>query len=126
MENQTYLFELHADHVEWLKSLSFYEDELTILQKRLAEVSSKNTDQNVKMNVEKFQNQFLIQKNEIDYLRHNINASEQVIKDEILANPTASDHRKTTDNEALRNRAEIFSKLFAEMEEEFNVFVGQN
>jgi len=126
MKKQEYLFDLHEDHIEWLKALAFYEDELQILKNRLGEVSFKNTDQAIKMQVEKFQNQFLIQKNEIDYLKHFINQDEKTISDEIISNPTASDHRKTDDNEELRDRYETFTTLFGNLKEEFNDFAGKN
>ncbi|MCU0324718.1 MAG: hypothetical protein MUF45_05635 [Spirosomaceae bacterium] len=126
MKQQEYLFDLHEDHIEWLKALAFYEDELQILKNRLGEVSFKNTDQAIKMQVEKFQNQFLIQKNEIDYLKHYINQDEKSITDEILSNPTASDRRKADDNIELRDRYETFITLFGNLKEEFNDFAGKN
>jgi len=126
METQTYFFDLHEDHVEWLKALDFYQDEIVIFKNRLAEVSEKNSNLEVKKLVEKFQNKFIIQKNEIDLLRHYIKHSEQDMEIEIKKNPVAIDHRKTTEDLSLRDRVKMFVKLFAELKEEFNDFVGRN
>jgi hypothetical protein len=126
METKTYFFDLHADHVEWLKALDFYADELLIFKNRLAEVSVKNTSSEIKKEVEKYQNMFIIQKNEIDNLKHYIHGSERDMEEEIKKNPVAIDHRKTTENLEIRDKMEMFAKLFADLKEEFNEFVGRN
>jgi hypothetical protein len=126
METKTYFFDLHADHVEWLKALDFYQDEILIFKNRLAEVSAKNSSSDVKKEVEKYQNKFIIQKNEIDNLKHYIHGSEREMEEEIKKNPVAVDHRKTTEDLNIRDKVEMFVKLFADLKEEFNEFVGQN
>lgn len=126
METKTYFFDLHQDHVEWLKALDFYDDELLIFKKRLAEVSAKNTSVDVKKEVEKYQNKFIIQKNEIDNLKHYVHGAERDMEEEIKKNPVAVDHRKTTEDLNIRDKVEVFVKLFAELKEEFNEFVGRN
>ncbi|MCP9768778.1 hypothetical protein EGI22_12700 [Lacihabitans sp. LS3-19] len=126
METQTYIFDLHEDHVEWLKALDFYQDEIMVFKNRLAEVSAKNTDLDIKKEVEKFQNKFIIQKDEIDNLKHYIRHSEHDIEEEVKKNPIAVDHRKTTENLGIRDRYHMFVKLFEELKDEFNQFVGKN
>ena len=126
MENQVYIAELHHDHQYWEKKLAFYEDELNIMKNRLAEVSAKNTDADVKVKVEQFQNRFIIQKNEIDELKHNIHIEEDHLTQNIQANPVASDHRKLADNAPLRDRIITFDPLFESLREEFNEFVAEH
>lgn len=126
METKTYFFDLHADHVEWLKALDFYQDEILIFRNRLAEVSAKNSSSDVKKEVEKYQNKFIIQKNEIDNLKHYIHGSEREMEEEIKKNPVAVDHRKTTEDLNIRDKVEMFVKLFADLKEEFNEFVGKH
>ena len=125
METKTYFFDLHGDHTEWLKALAFYEDELLIFKNRLAEVSDKNSSDEVKKEVEKYQNKFIIEKNEIDNLKHYIHGAEKDMEEEIKKNPVAVDHRKTTEDLSIRDRVETYIKLFAELKVEFNEFVGQ-
>lgn len=126
METKTYFFDLHEDHVEWQKALDFYQDELLIFKNRLAEVSSKNTSVEVKKEVEKYQNKFIIQKDEIDNLKHYIHNSEKEMEEEIKKNPVAVDHRKTVEDLTVRDKMEMFVKLFAELKQEFNEFVSEN
>lgn len=121
-----YLLDLHKAHKTWQEELAFYADDLTILKNRLSEVSIKNTDQEVKKTVEQFQNQFIIQKEQIDILSHDIQVSEDAIEANIKANPVASDHRKMSEKTDLNDRIETFKKLFAEMKDSFNDFVGKN
>ena len=60
-------------HNEALRGLKFYTEELSILQHRLEEITKDNTHIEVMRNVEHFQNQLIIQRNNIDELRHTIN-----------------------------------------------------
>ncbi|MFC3809273.1 hypothetical protein [Lacihabitans lacunae] len=127
MKNEEkYITEEHQDHVKWTKDLEFYTEDLAFLRKQLEEVSSKNTATEVKQEVEKYQNQFIIQKNEIDILNHAINAEEELLVENVVDNPVAVDHRKVEDNVSLRDRVETFAKLFKEMKEEFNTFLAKN
>ncbi len=57
-----YIKNQHNDHITWMKELAFYEDELKIFNTKLQEISAANTHLEVKQNVEKFHNQFKIQK----------------------------------------------------------------
>ena len=65
---------------EWLKGLSFYEDEIYIMENRLAEVAMKNSSFEARQGVEHFQNQFVIQRNNIDELKHDIREFEHHIR----------------------------------------------
>jgi D-ribose pyranose/furanose isomerase RbsD len=125
MSNQMYILDLHANHSEWLRVLDFYKDELQILTGRLSEVSAKNTKADIKVKVEQFQNRFIIQKETLDIIRHDIKAEEQLLQAEIKSNPVAVDHRKMEDNEPLRDRIEIFVKLFEELKDEFSSFAAE-
>ncbi|WP_304236268.1 hypothetical protein [Jiulongibacter sediminis] len=119
---QDYIPELHKDHVEWKKKLAFYDDELRIYKKQLADISAKNTSHDLKVMVEKFQNQFIIQKDEIDRLNHFINVNEDDLEKEVISNPVAIEHRKMDDDKTLRERMEIFAPLFEELKSEFQEF----
>ncbi|WP_341227448.1 hypothetical protein [uncultured Arcticibacterium sp.] len=121
-----YLLDLHKDHKTWQEELAFYSNNLISLRNRLSEVSIQNTNHDLKKAVEQFQNQFIIQKEQIDILNHDIQISEDAIEANIKANPVASDHRKMSEKTDLADRMETFKKLFVEMKETFNDFVGKN
>jgi glycyl-tRNA synthetase len=63
--------------------MKFYTDEITILKNRLGEIASKNNQKDVLAQVEHFQNQLIIQKNNIDEISHIINVDEDLIKKEV-------------------------------------------
>ncbi|WP_305953159.1 hypothetical protein [Emticicia oligotrophica] len=126
MDNQKYITDLHQDHQEWDKKLAFYEDELKIMSNRLAEVSAKNTDSDIKVKVEQFQNRFVIQKNEIDSLKHAINIGEDQITANLKQNPVAYTHRKLEDDTELRDKMQVFEPIFDSLKEDFTRFAAGN
>ncbi len=124
--NTNYIIDEHQDHIQWIKDLEFYEEDLAFLTSQLEDVSSKNTGSDLKKKVEKFQNQFIIQQNEIDILKHNINKNEEILENKVIENPVAIEHRKMEDDLSLRDRVETFARLFKEMKAEFNSFLAAN
>jgi hypothetical protein len=120
---KTSIYSQHYDHTQWLNALAFYKDELAIMQKRNAEVASKNTSKEVLQMVEHFQNQFIVQKNNIDVLSSHIKKDEKVIEANINHNPIAVDHRKTEDHTSERNEMASFEKNFEELRAEFKGFL---
>lgn len=122
---KTSIYSQHHDHSGWLKTLEFYNDEISIMQKRLEEVNSKNTSVDVRKSVEHFQNQLIIQKNNSDDLRRHIRREEQDLQGMIKQNPVAVDHRKAEDHTDERGKMEHFEKNFNELRKEFNTFLSE-
>jgi len=67
----------NVDHIQndWLRVLDFYKSEISILRKRLTEIAGKNTGHEVNKGVEHFENQFKLQDENIDFLKHDINSN---------------------------------------------------
>jgi hypothetical protein len=125
MSTQKYLTDLHHDHKEWLNVLSFYEDDVKTMRKRLEEVASKNSDREMHGWVERFQNKLIIQSEQIDILKHDINDCESEIIKNVEDNPTASDRRKIDDHTELRDRFQTFELLFNKLRKDLNAFVAK-
>ncbi|HOY41275.1 MAG TPA: hypothetical protein PLX60_05395 [Chitinophagales bacterium] len=125
MPEQKKLAELHHDHREWKNVLSFYEEDISTMKKRLEEVASKNTDREMHGWVERFQNKLIIQSEQIDILLHDINACEDNIIKNIENNPVASDKRKMDDHTELRDRFQTFELLFNKLRKDLNAFVAK-
>lgn len=125
MSKSELISEQHKENVEWTSKLDFYKDEIEILQKRLEEIASKNTQKEVLTSVEYFQNQLIIHRNTIDEIQHGVNLSEDAIVSEIKKNPVASDHRKMEYHQAEKEEIQILEKTFKELREEFNRFVSK-
>lgn len=110
---------LHFEHEKWKNQLAFYQDELKTYRSRLEEISERYTDNEVLRGLEKYQNQFIRQNEVIDILIHDINRHETVLVDSVLDNPVASDHRLFDDHGGLRDRMEMFLKIYNELKLEF-------
>lgn len=119
------IYTQHEENKQWMNSLMFYTDDIKIMKGRLAEVAAKNTSKDVLAQVEHFQNQFVIQSNNIDTLKHEINLSNDAINKDINHNSTAVDHRKIQDHTTVRESMESFEKNIKGLRSEFNEFIGK-
>lgn len=119
------IYTQHEENKEWMNSLKFYTDEIKIMQGRLAEVAAKNTSKEVMAQVEHFQNKFIIERETIDTLKHEINLSNDTINKEVRKNDTAVDHRSIADHSAIRQNMESFEKTISALRSEFKEFVAK-
>lgn len=67
----------HVDnmHNQWLRNLNFYKTEVSILKGILTEIAGKYTGGEVLKDVERFENQFKVQMNNIDTICHDIHTN---------------------------------------------------
>lgn len=126
MENKMHMSELHSEFISWIKSMLFYKDEFSFLQKRLEEIAVKNNSHEVMRYVEHFQNQFILQKEVIDILKHDLNEEDTRLAEYAKANPVASDHQLFGNHDELKDRFETFEKLYLELKTDFEKFLAQN
>ncbi|MBN8692652.1 MAG: hypothetical protein J0L69_05615 [Bacteroidetes bacterium] len=119
------IYELHEEHKEWLNNLAFYKDEIKVMQNRISEVASKNSSPEVLKQIEHFQNQLIIQRNNIDELCHSIKDHENYLENRVNENPTAVDHRKVNDHPKMRDSYTSFDKVFNELRKELNAFLAK-
>src|ERR1051326_317495 len=120
---QKNVLELHTEHITWLNKLSFYKDDLGILEKRLEEIASKNNGKEVTAMIEQFQNKFILQRETIDILRHDISEHERFINKKI-----GNDHNgaeKMNDHPLHRERVRSFEKGMQELRREFIDFAAR-
>jgi hypothetical protein len=117
-----YLSDLHYEHNLWSNELRFYKEEIAILEGRLKEIISKNTDHEAEAGVESFQNRFDLQRDHISELKHRIKKHEQYLVNYAENHPIAIDHVHFTDHTALREDMERFTELYQEMKKSFNRF----
>jgi hypothetical protein len=121
-DKKVFLSDLHYEHRLWRNELNFYKDELAILQERLDEIVSKNTDHEAVAGVESFQNRFELQRKNLSDLKHKIKKHEQMLADFAESHPIAIDHVHFIDHTGIRNEMETFTDLYQEMKREFNRF----
>jgi len=119
------LYTQHADHTEWMSKLKFYADEITLMKGRLGELASKNNQSDVLAQVEHFQNQLIVQKNNIDELAHTIKVDESSLEKEVNKNPVAVDHREMPSHSKEKEAVDAFEKNFNELRAEFKTFAAK-
>lgn len=110
-------------HIEWKKSLGFYKDELIILNKRLTEIAERNTGKDVMQMVERFQNQFLVQSENIDILQHDINEHITAIAQESLYNAGHINKNQVDTHQVLQERVEQQEIIFNDIKDDFMKFL---
>ncbi len=125
MKTEGKIYTQHAENQEWIKKLKFYKDEISILSNRLGEVAIKNNHQDVRIQVEHFQNQFIIQKNNIDEISHAIKQHEAAIEKEISHNATAVEHRKFEYHDRQKEQVSSFESNYKTIKSNFNQFVAK-
>ncbi len=84
-----YLTDLHVNFKLWENEVVFFQQEIGIYEGYLSEVASKWTDKEVLSELEHFQNQFIIQKNQADILAHDIKIFQENMANYAKDNQTA-------------------------------------
>lgn len=125
MSNHTISHVSHItnEHREWLRGIEFYNIEIDILKKRLAEVSQDYTDPAVKAQVEHFQNQFIIQINNLDELRSAIKKHENHLDNDAANHAQHITKETLSEHETLRENYYGLEKIINELRHEFNKFL---
>lgn len=125
MEKVKTIKELHDEHKIWLNKLLFYQDELIIMAGRIAEVEKKNSSDEVHALVDHFQNQFVIQKEQIDILKHDIRSHELFLEGAIIKNHDSIDQEKFSDHKKHRESILVFEKIFNDLRGELIQFLSK-
>ncbi len=116
---------LHHQSNDWLRELEFYKDDLAILTKRLEEVASANSEQAVLAQVEHFQNKFVMLREQLDTLKHDINAFNHGITEISKTKPDHVDEKIEVVPGALHQKVKNFSHSLADTRFEFNAFLSK-
>ncbi|MBW4360324.1 hypothetical protein [Flavobacterium taihuense] len=118
MEAKKTIQELHEEHKTWLNKLMFYKDELKIMDNRILEVAQKNTSKEARSLADYFNNQLIIQKEQIDNLTHDIKSHELFLEAAMINNPKVIDKESFLDHNKHRENITTFEKLFKDLREE--------
>lgn len=113
-EKKVHITDLHFDNHIWSQRLAFYKIELISFQKRLDEVASKNTDNEMKVEQSHLQNQITIQNEQLDILLHDLKMAETALGAFAKEHPIAIDHQLFIDHKESRERIEAFDKIYAD------------
>jgi hypothetical protein len=120
--NIKHISNLHSDA---LRGLDFYKQEIGILKKRLEEIASDNTGREVAESIEHFQNQFLIQINNIDDLKHRINENIKAIENQVKNSAGFLDQNSADENAGLYDEYLTEEKIINDIRQDFNRFASK-
>jgi hypothetical protein len=110
---------------EALRGLDFYKEEMTILQERLEELTKDNTHKEVLINVEHFQNQLIIQRNNIDELRHAIRTHLGTIAQQLEKSSYFVAENADNQETSLYDQYRVLEKTINGLRHEFNLFAAK-
>lgn len=116
---------LGIDHKEWFSSLDFYDGELKILKERLSDIAMKNSGLDARAGIEHFQNQFIIQKNNIDELRHAAKETNHHVYEDSKEHGGHVDNARIVEFKKISEEIRSFEKIFNELRKEFNSFLAK-
>jgi hypothetical protein len=119
------LTKVTAEHSEWLNGLDFYKEDILILEKRLLELASRKGNFDMSRGIEHFQNQFLIQRNTIDELRHSIREHVSNFGRMVAVEDASKEIPHQHMHESLKDGYLSFEKVMNELRHEFNDFLAK-
>ena len=123
--NNKSIRELHFDHELWLNEMAFWKQEIDILDKYLTAVIVTLTDKASKVEVEHFQNQFIIQRSFINSLKNDVKAQEKLIIElEKDINNRLLQQKKADDEYEIRDKMLTNQKLYNEMKLSFKKWLS--
>jgi hypothetical protein len=121
MHTKEQLMEMHAEHNEWQNKIKFYRGELKTLNDQLGEIVSRKPSPEVMASIEHFQNQFTIQSEVMDIMRHDFKQHENAIEAKQQM-PDSSTPGLNENHETNKERLAQFERLFHELRTEFHGF----
>jgi len=115
----------HNELSDWKKSFQFFKDEISIFNKRLAEVLHRNSKAGTLAQVEQFQNQFILQNEQFDILRHEVHVLEAGAEKNLLLQGKPFSEQALKDQHLLRERIFQAERIFLETKHEFYRFLSK-
>lgn len=121
----TNITNIGIQHTDAIRGLSFYKEEINILEERLFEVASKNNSFEARQGIEHFQNQFVIQHNNIHDLRHKFERHEANMAADANMHMGRVNQVFIEEEQTLLNDYKSLEKVIKELRREFNQFLSK-
>ena len=118
-----YNADLHFEHENWQRELDFWKDELKSFHLRLDELVKRWTDHKVLAEIEKFQNQFMIQEKEFDSLNDQIAMHEKNMASHYEKNEDVLNRTFVIQHLSFREVIETERNLYSKLKKDFFRFM---
>lgn len=116
----------HKELKEWHSGIRLQETEMQGYEKRLSEIAQKNTSAAVLQQVEHYQNRFIVQKEIMQQLKHDIHQQETAIADDVRRDKIIDETDITGHQYFLRERVQSNEKIFVSLKHDFYNFLARN
>lgn len=110
---------------DWKRELEFFKIEIAYLKKRLEEVASKNTSNEVMVEVEHFENKFKIMSLHVDELHHDVNLKNESLLKEAAEKPKYINVKMIESDENLIDLMNYTSSDYYSTKKEFYIFLSK-
>lgn len=125
MQTQKHLHEVHRLITGWLSAASLVEDEITHFRNQLNEIAAKNNSNEMRAQIEHFENAFTRHLEVTDEWKHKLKEQEHALSTKASGNP-AADHVLVEAPVMLEEEAATYSRIFDEFKQEFRQFLAKS
>lgn len=115
--------DLHFEHEQWRSELSFWEDELKSFNNRLSELVTRWTSKEVLVQLEHYQNEFILHGGVIDDLQETIEIHEARMAGRSKAEKDMLNTSLVEKHLDFRNRMETQRQIYADLKKSFFQFL---
>lgn len=124
MHTKQQLNEMKNEHDAWQDRIRFFKDEISHFNHHLGRLAISGGRNDTMASVERFQNQFIRQKEVLDIIRHDFKQHENLIEalEDGAANEPSGGIQKIHSTQ--REKLEQFERIFHDLRNEFNVFLN--
>ncbi len=126
MHTKEQLLELHSEHQEWQSKINFYKSELKNFDNELLNLAKQITSGDKMATIEHFQNQFIIQNEVLDIMRHDFKQYEneiEFIQEHAVDKTVGGIHEMKADQ---LEKLNSFEKVYHQLRDEFHNFTKHN
>jgi hypothetical protein len=123
MHTKQQLNEMKNEHDTWQDRIRFFKDEISHFNHHLGRLAISGGRGETMASVERFQNQFIRQKEVLDIIRHDFKQHENLIEaleEGVSREPSEGIQRL---HSTQREKLEHFERIFHDLRNEFNVFL---
>ena len=117
---------LHLICEDFKRTLDFYKSEIPFFKKRLEEIATKNTEENILKQVEHFENTFIAMNENLDVLLHDVNLKQDALFKEAKAKPEFINLKVNATADDLKTLIDFTAKEFATTKENFYRFLSDH
>ncbi|MFN8246299.1 MAG: hypothetical protein U0T56_07960 [Ferruginibacter sp.] len=116
----------HKELKEWRSAMELFMQELQGYNQRLNDVAGKNNKDVVLKQVEHFQNQFIVQKDNIQTMQHEIKIQEQNIAEDVRRDKILDETDIIGNQSFLREKVHTTEKIFVALKHDFYSFLARS